>query len=109
MFAVFLNGTGECTIAILPDGQKVNSAYFIESVLPPLAEICYPQGKETRERRVMLHFDNAPVHNTEKVQENLASFGFRRMAHPPYSQDLAPCDFFPVQRKRRSQGDILLH
>jgi hypothetical protein len=42
----------------------------------------------------MLHFDNAPVHNTEGVWENLASFGFRRITHPLYSQDLAPCDFF---------------
>jgi hypothetical protein len=74
MFTVFFNGTGECKIAILPEGQKVNSAYFIESVLRPLAEICYPQGRVAGERRVMLHFDNAPVHNTERVRENLANF-----------------------------------
>jgi histone-lysine N-methyltransferase SETMAR len=94
MFTVFFNGAGEYKIAILPDGQKLNSAYFIESVLRPLSEICHPQGRVTRERRVMLHFDNAPVHNTEGVRENLASFGFRGMEHPPYSPDLAPCDFF---------------
>jgi transposase len=42
----------------------------------------------------MLHFDNAQVHSTERVRENLASLGFRRMAYPPYSPDLALCDFF---------------
>jgi hypothetical protein len=42
----------------------------------------------------MLHFDTAPVHNTEGARENLASFGFRRMAHPPYSPDLELRDFF---------------
>jgi hypothetical protein len=42
----------------------------------------------------MLRFDNAPVHSTEGVRENLASFGFRRMVHPLYSPDLEPCDFF---------------
>jgi histone-lysine N-methyltransferase SETMAR len=94
MFTVFFNGTGEYKIAILPKGQKENSAYFIESVLHPLAKIRYPQVRRTRERRVMLHSDKAPVHNTEGVRENLASFGFRRMAHPPYSPDLAPCNFF---------------
>jgi hypothetical protein len=41
-----------------------------------------------------LHFENAPIHNAEGVRENLSSFGFRRMAHPPYSLDSAPCDFF---------------
>jgi hypothetical protein len=65
MFTAFFNGTRECKIAILPKGQKMNSAYFIESVLRPLAEICDPQGRGRCERRVMLHFDNAPVHNTE--------------------------------------------
>jgi hypothetical protein len=74
MFTVFFNGTGEYKIAILPDGQKVNSAYLTESVLRPLVEICYPQGNGTRERRVLLHFDNAPVHSTEGMRENLASF-----------------------------------
>jgi hypothetical protein len=42
----------------------------------------------------MLHFDNAPVRNTERVRENLASFGFKRMAHPHHNLDLAPYDFF---------------
>jgi hypothetical protein len=74
MFTIFFNGTGEYKIVIPPDGQKVNIAYFIGFVLCPLAEICCPQGKGTRARRVMLHFDNAPVHDTERVRENLASF-----------------------------------
>jgi histone-lysine N-methyltransferase SETMAR len=94
MLTVFFNGTRECKIAILPKGQKVNGAYFIESLLRPLAEICYGQGRGTRERRVKLHFDIGPVHNIEGVRENPASFGFGRMAHPPYSPDLAPCNFF---------------
>jgi hypothetical protein len=37
MFTVFCNGTREEKIVIPPDGQKVNSAYSIESVLRPLA------------------------------------------------------------------------
>jgi hypothetical protein len=42
----------------------------------------------------MLHFDNAPIHNTEEVQGHLTNLGFARMEHPPYSPDLALCDFF---------------
>jgi hypothetical protein len=67
MFTVFFNGTREYKIEILPEGQKVNSAYFIEFVLRPLTEICCAQGRRTRERRVMLHSDNAPVRNTEGI------------------------------------------
>jgi histone-lysine N-methyltransferase SETMAR len=93
IFTIFFHATGEFKIAIIPEGQKMNRTYFIKCVLCPLTEICYPQGRRTHERRVMLYFDNAPVHNTEAVQESLANVGFRRMEHPPYSPDLAPCDF----------------
>jgi hypothetical protein len=94
MFTVFFNGTGEYKMAILTEGHPVNSAYFIESVLRSLVEIWYPQGKGARERRVMLHFDNAPVHNTEGVRENVANLEFRRMARPSYSSVLTSRDFF---------------
>jgi hypothetical protein len=49
----------------------------------------------------MLHFDSAPVHNTEAIQESLANFGFRRMENPPYNPDLAPCAFFLFQLSYR--------
>jgi hypothetical protein len=48
MFTVFFNGTWEYKIVILPEGQKVSGACFIESVLRPLAEMCHPQGRGTR-------------------------------------------------------------
>jgi hypothetical protein len=59
-----------------------------------LTEICYQQGRETHDRRVMLHCANALVHNTNGVQERVAGFGFIRMERPPSSPDFAPCDFF---------------
>jgi hypothetical protein len=42
----------------------------------------------------VLSFENATVHNIEGVQESLASFGSRRMKHPPFSPDLPLCGFF---------------
>jgi hypothetical protein len=47
---------------------------------------------------VMLHFDNALVHNTEGVQKSLANFGFRRMELPPDTRDLAPCHFGAMEQ-----------
>jgi histone-lysine N-methyltransferase SETMAR len=41
----------------------------------------------------MLYFANAPIHNSEEVEGLLTNFGFTRIEHPPYSRDLAPCDF----------------
>jgi hypothetical protein len=41
----------------------------------------------------MVHFDNAPIHNTEEIQEYLTNVGFGRMEHPSYNPDLAPYKF----------------
>ena len=51
------------------------------------------------------HFqqDNAPVHNSILVTDYLTKMGIKTVAHPPYSPDLAPCDFwlFPKHRVYR--------
>ena len=40
-----------------------------------------------------LHHDNAPAHMALSVQQFLAK-NMTVIPHPPYSPDLAPCDFF---------------
>ena len=51
------------------------------------------------------HFqqDNAPVHNFILVTDYLTKMGIKTVSHPPYSPDLAPCDFwlFPKLRSGR--------
>lgn len=49
----------------------------------------------------MLHHDNAPAHNALKMK------GFwpnTRMEHPPYSLDLAPCDFYILSKVKTLKG-----
>ena len=42
------------------------------------------------------HFyqDNAPVHNSILVTDYLIKMGIKAVPHPPYSRDIAPCDFW---------------
>ena len=40
------------------------------------------------------HQDNAPVHNSILVTDYLIKMGIKTVPHPPYSPDLAPCDFW---------------
>jgi hypothetical protein len=63
-------------------------------MVQPLVEMCSPDGRKIHERKIMLHFDNGPIHNAEGVQEHLTDHGFKRLEHPPYSLDFTPCDFF---------------
>ena len=54
------------------------------------------------------HQDNAPVHNCILVTDYLSKMGIKTVAHPPYSPDLAPCDFwlFPKLRGCRRYETI---
>ena len=53
------------------------------------------------------HFNqgNAPVHNSILVTDYLTKMGINTVLQPPYSQDLAPCDFwlFPKLRGCRCE------
>ena len=40
------------------------------------------------------HQDNAPVHNSILVIDYLSKMGIKTVTRPPYSPDLAPCDFW---------------
>ena len=46
------------------------------------------------------HQDNVPVHNSILVTDYLTKMGIKTVPQPPYSPDLAPCDFclFPKLR-----------
>jgi len=62
-------------------------------------------------RGVMMLHDNVPVHKAKKAQAAIAECGFQEMNHPPYSPDLAPCDYFLFRhlkkhlRERRFSSD----
>ena len=42
----------------------------------------------------VLHHDNAPAHTALSIQEFLEKKNIPVLPHPPYSPDLAPCDFY---------------
>jgi hypothetical protein len=94
MLFVFSNGTGKFLIDILPESMKIDTDYFAYNITDEISRLCYPQGKRSRERRVMLHFDSAQIHCTGTVWDRMAAAELERMEHPPYSPDLTPCDFF---------------
>ena len=46
----------------------------------------------------LLHHDNAPAHKAISVRQLLVKKQIRALDHPPYSPDLAPCDFWLFPR-----------
>ena len=83
-----------------PTGQKVNKEYSVE--------VLREFRKRFRRKRPALfksahwHFpqDNAPVHNSIFVKDYFTMMGIKRVPRPPYSADLASCDFWLFSKLR---------
>ena len=51
---------------------------------------------------VMLHHDNAAPHSSKTVTKYLKQERVNILPHPPYSPDLAPCDFFLLPKIKKN-------
>ena len=84
----------------VPTGQTVNKEYYVE--------VLREFRKRFRRKRPALfksgqwhfHQNNAPVHNFILVTDYLTKMGIKTVPHPPYSRDLAPCDFWLFPKLR---------
>jgi hypothetical protein len=94
MITAFLNQTGQYFLTMLPRSRSMHPYYFAGDIIGGLEDACYLEGRNPPERSRTLHFDNAPIPNTRTVVGQLGQSGFKSMNRPPYSPDLAPCDFF---------------
>ncbi len=75
--------------------KTVNQRNF-EPVLCKVWNVLRIQRREQwrQNHRIHLYMDNAPVHQGSSVQCALQEIEWRQIAHPPYSPDLSPYDFF---------------
>ena len=96
----FYDSTGMIYMHWVPTGQTVNKEYYVE--------VLREFRKRFRRKRPALfksgqrHFqqDNAPIHNSILVTDYLTKMDIKTVPHPPYSPDVAPCNFslFPKLR-----------
>ena len=96
----FFDSTGIIYIHCVPIGLTINKEYYIE--------VLREFRKRFRRKRPALfksgqwhfHKDNAPVHNSILVTDYLTKMGIKTVLPPPYSPDLAPCDFWLFPKLR---------
>ena len=96
----FFDSTGMIYMHWVPTGQTVNKEYYVDA----LREF----SKRFRRKRPALfktgqwHFqqDNAPVHNSILITDYLTKMDIKTVPQPPYSPDLAPCDFWLFSKLR---------
>ncbi|GFT38893.1 hypothetical protein TNCV_1585811 [Trichonephila clavipes] len=56
----------------------------------------------------LLHQDNASAHITLSVKQFLTNRNITVMGHPPYSSDLAQCDFFNFVQLNLAEREPIL-
>jgi [histone H3]-lysine36 N-dimethyltransferase SETMAR len=102
LVTTFFDSDGLVHAEFLPQGETVTAMYY-EGVLQRLLERIQrsrpnflPSGKW------YLQHDNARPHTAVKIQQFIAKHSITVLPHPPYSPDLAPCDFFLFPRVKAS-------
>ena len=102
LFSIFFNAQGTVAIDILPEKASITATYYTEVVLPKVVkEVCNQRPTVGTSRTLLLH-DNASAHKAKVTTTFLGEQGIHVLDHPPYSPDLAPCDFwlFPILKER---------
>ena len=99
---LFFNYQGSVAVDILPANTTVTGSYYAETVLPKVAQEISSQRPNSGTQNVLLLHDNASPHKTRAVTRFLEENKIQVLPHPPYSPDLAPCDFwlFPLLKDR---------
>jgi hypothetical protein len=72
----------------------MNTAYFANNAIDVSTQSCYPNERQPHERKVMLHFDDAPIHCTDTARARMTLRQLERIGQSPCSPDLVPRDFF---------------
>lgn len=93
MLIVFFDSEGIVRSEFVPKGVTVNSDYY-KGLLQRLRKNVRKKRPQKWASGFLLHHDNAPCHTSLVIREYLAQRNIPVYPHPPYSPDLAPCDFW---------------
>ncbi|XP_063386186.1 histone-lysine N-methyltransferase SETMAR-like [Cydia fagiglandana] len=93
MATVFWDIEGILMIDYLPKRTTMNAEYY-SNLLRQLRDAIKEKRRGKLSKGTLMLHDNAPVHTARTTQLVMKELGFGTIDHPPYSPDLAPCDYF---------------
>lgn len=94
MLLVFYDSKGIVHHEFAPNGQSITGQYYLEVLKRLWARVLKVRPEYKAPGSWSLLHDNAPAHTCLAVRQFLAKKNITVIAHPPYSPDLAPCDFW---------------
>ena len=90
---VFFDLDGIVRAEFVPRNTRVNSEYY-KGLLERLRNDVHRKQPEKWANGFILHHDNTPYHTSLLGWQFLSNKIITACPHPPYSPDLAPCDFW---------------
>ena len=96
----FFDSNGMIYMHWVPTGQTVNKEYYVEVLREFRKRFCQKRPALFKFGQWHFHQDNTPVHNSILVTDYLTKMGINAVPQPPYSPDLAPCDFWLFPKLR---------
>ena len=94
LYAIFFSGEGVAIKVPVKKGKSITGKYYKDVVLKKLKKYYQKRRPVTGFKYVRLLHDNAPAHTSATVTAFLKKEKVTVLPLPPYSPDLAPCDFF---------------
>ena len=91
MVTIFWDCHGVVLVEFLERGATVNSARYVQTLKKLRARL----HRVRPQKNSIIQHDNARPHTSRETTAALEKLQFRDvLPHPPYSPDLAPCDFW---------------
>ena len=91
---VFFDAEGVIHREFVPEGQKVNTEFYVGVLDRLLKKIRRVRTAKFQSSEWFLFHDNTPSHNAATVKKFLANRNVAVLQNPPYSPDLAPANYF---------------
>ena len=98
MLIVFCDINGIILNHMVPPKTSVTGDYYAWVIKSDLMRAVKRKRPDLIRSGFILHQDNAPSHESRVLMDTMETLGIENLIHPPYSPDLAICDFwlFPV-------------
>lgn len=100
MATVFWDAEGILLIEYMPKGTTITGNVYKDTIKNLKAAIHEKRPHNYAQKTLLLH-DNCRVHKARIVQEVINECGFKELQHPPYSPDLAPCDYYLFSKLKK--------
>ncbi len=94
MLVAFFDKKGMIHKKFLPRNTIMNAELYLNILQHICIRICRVQPELWANNSWLFHQENTPVHSAFKIRNFFAKNQAHVLDHPPYSPDLAQCDFF---------------